>query len=350
MPGLRVITPGMRTIVVDHGFRGGRGQGVPGCGALDRRGLALLNGLLGNASGMAALEWALVPPVLRAEGGAVRVAFGNGAVGEVRGTATRPVRAWEGITLAEGEELHLSALPPVATGLVAVAGGPDVPVVLDSRSTMLPAGFGGVEGRVLREGDLLPCLPAPAAGPSVLTPPPAPGGPIRIVAGPQTDAFAPEALSRLVSEPWRVTSQADRMGLRLEGPGLPFAPGQGPDIVSDGIVPGAMQVPGNGQPILLLADAQTTGGYAKIACVIRADLWRLAHVLPGADLRFDLVSVAEAEAAARHEAEVIAAALATLRPAGGGVDLAAANLAGEAVDAARPDHFPGQIEGDNTCA
>lgn len=350
MPGLRVITPGMRTIVVDHGFRGARGQGVPGCGALDRRGLALLNGLLGNVPGVAALEWALVPPVLRAEGGAVRVAFGDGAAGELRGAVSRPALPWQGITLVEGEELHLTALPPVATGLVAIAGGPDLPTVLDSRSTMLPAGFGGHEGRALLEDDLLPCRPAPATGLLALTAPPAPQGPIRIVAGPQADAFTTDALSRLVSEPWRITPQADRMGLRLEGPGLPFAPGRGPDIVSDGIVPGVMQVPGNGQPILLLADAQTTGGYTKIACVIRADLWRLAHVLPGDELRFDLVSVAEAEAAARQEAELIAAALATLRPAGGGVDLAAANLAGEAVDAVRPDHFPGQIEGDDTCA
>jgi len=344
MARLAVIAPGPRSIVVDRGFRGGRGQGVPGCGALDLRALALLNGLLGNASGAAAVEWALVPPRLRAEGGELCLAFSDRVAGAVEGRGR--VAPWQAVTLAEGEELVLVPQPGAATGLIAVAGGVAVPEVLGSRSTMLAAGFGGFHGRALRAGDRLPCAPAPDTPGRALTPPPAPPGPIRITPGPETDAFAPEALERLTSAPWRVTPQADRMGLRLEGPVLDFAPGRGPDILSDGIVPGVLQVPGGGQPILLLADAQTTGGYARIGCVIGADLWRLAHVLPGDELRFAAVSTAEAESAARAGAEAIAGALASARIPAGPAALAEANLAGAAVDAARPDHFPGQIEGD----
>lgn len=347
MAHLVVTQPGVRVIVVDHGFRGGRGQGVPKGGALDPRALDLLNGLLGNAPGAAALEWALIPPCLRAEGGALQLALSGNVTGTIEGRILRP---WQSFTLAEGQELTLTSVPPAATGLIAIAGGVTVPEILGSRSTSLAAGFGGLNGRALQEGDRIPCTAAPSASERLLTPPPTPDDPIRLVAGPQSDAFTPEALAILTGAPWRVTPQADRMGLRLEGPDLSFAPDRGPDIISDGIVPGAIQVPGGGQPIVLLADAQTTGGYTKIGCVIRADLWRLAHALPGDELRFVWVTTAEAEAAARAQAEAITHAITTAQTLHGPESLASANLAGAAVDAARPDHFPGQIEGESPCA
>ncbi|MCC7320167.1 MAG: biotin-dependent carboxyltransferase family protein [Rubellimicrobium sp.] len=350
---LVVLNAGPRLIVVDRGFRGARGQGVPPCGALDLRALALVNGILGNEAGTAALEWGLVPPRLRAQGGAVRLALGGGDGGQVTGTAgdARRIAPWQAFTLHEGETLVAEG----AGGLIGIGGGPDLAPVLHSRTTMLRAGFGGFHGRALTGGDRIACaglpLPVPGQPDLILTPPPVPVGPIRLVAGPQDDAFAPEAFDLLTSALWVVSPRADRMGLRLEGPGLPFAEGRGPDIVSDGIVPGAVQVPGTGRPIVLLADAQTTGGYAKIACVIRADLWRLAALRPGDRLRFELVTVRAAESAARAEAAAVARAIAGARPVGGvsATALQAGNLAGAAVDAARPDHFPGHVEGGSPC-
>jgi len=177
-------------------------------------------------------------------------------------------------------------------------GGIDVHPVLGSRSTYLPGGFGGYCGRALRAGDKVPAwggLPAgwsPQCAPPPLLPPEGPAGeptPLRVVLGPQDDAFTPDGLSVFLGTPYTVSSQADRMGCRLEGP--PVAHRAGADIVSDGVAWGAVQVPGDGRPIVLLADRQTTGGYAKIATVIGVDLGLLAQAAPGDAVRFQEVDL-----------------------------------------------------------
>lgn len=350
MAVVEVVSPGARTLVQDMGFRRGRGAGVPACGVMDRRALRLVNGLLGNPPETEALEVALLSPVLRAVGAPVRLALGGTLRGEVRSgeREARPTGPWTATTLRPGEELHLAPPQRGGLGLIGIFGGIDLPRVMGSRSTCLKAGFGGVAGRALRAGDRLTCPDAPAGLPDMgLTPPPEAEGPIRVVLGPQAERFTEGDLALLFGSPYRVTPRTDRMGMRLDGPPLGFVPGMGADIVSDGIAPGAIQVPGNGLPIILMADAQTTGGYAKVATVTRADLPRLAALVPGDSIRFAPVTVEEAEAAARAEAEAIGRSIAAVAPlvrrSLGSAELRGANLIGGAVDAMRPDHFPGHL-------
>lgn len=352
MPGLRVLRPGARSLVQDMGFVAGRGLGVPPCGVLDPETLWLLNALLGNPAGAAGLEVAMTAPRLQAEGAAIRIALGPGLAARIRDTTgeLRSVAPWQAVTLAPEAVLELDPPERGAPALIGIGGEIDLPWILGSRSTCLAAGFGGLDGRALQAGDLLPVregLPA-EADEYTLTPPPPLQGPIRVVPGPQDDSFGAEGLARFVAAEWRLTPAIDRMGARLSGPKLEFATGKGADILSDGITPGTIQVPGNGQPIVLLADAQTTGGYAKIATVIRADLPRLARMMPGDSLRLAVVTVSEAEAAARDRAADLGRAAASRRPlAAGGVDMDAlwhGGLEGGMVDMTRPDHFPGALD------
>jgi biotin-dependent carboxylase-like uncharacterized protein len=196
--------------------------------------------------------------------------------------------------------VRVGAIEASATAYLAIAGGFALTPFMGSLSTYVRGGFGGLDGRALRKDDRLPlALPSAPAGADQrgsgldLAPP----DEVRVVLGPQDDYFGAEALAAFLSTEWRVSREADRMGLRLEGPKLAHA--KGANIVSDGIAPGSIQVPGNGLPIVLLADRQTTGGYPKIATVVSADLPSLGRVSPGAPLRFRAISVAEAEAARR---------------------------------------------------
>lgn len=352
MAGVRVIDAGTRTTVQDGGFPAARGQGVPFCGALDLDGLRLVNALLGNPALNEAIETVLVPPRLCAEGIRLRIALGPGLSGTAR-TADgreRSLRPLTATTLAPGEELRLAMPERGLPALLGIGGGLDLPLVLGSRSTCLQAGFGGVEGRALRAGDLLvPRGPEPPAGLPDLAlrrPPPRETGPVRVVFGPQPEWFTAEGRARFLDTVWTLSPRCDRMGLRLDGEPLDFAPGRGGDIISDGIAPGAIQVPGNGRPILLLADAQTTGGYPKVATVIRADLSRLATFAPGDGIRFQAVTVAEAERLAQARARALDAAIASIGPAlvaPGDLDLGGATLIDGVVDMDRPDHFPGHL-------
>ncbi|MDP9096659.1 MAG: allophanate hydrolase subunit 2 family protein, partial [Pseudomonadota bacterium] len=165
-----------------------------------------------------------------------------------------------------------------------------------SRATYVRAGMGGLEGRKLAAGDALPLLPPPLSGPErridrVVTDDPAAA--IRVVLGPQDDYFTTESIAVFLSSHYEVTWQADRMGYRLEGP--PLEHSRGFNIVSDAILPGSIQVPGNGRPIVLLRDAQTTGGYPKVATIISADLGRFAQLRPLSRMRFAAVTPAAAQ-------------------------------------------------------
>lgn len=346
MAWLRIISPGARTLLQDRGFQGGRAMGIPPGGVMDRTALILLNAILGNPPGTEALEVTLTAPTLLAEGGPVRLALSGTLSGRVHAPdgTTRPLPPWTATTLSEGHRAEIAAPAPGPYGLIGISGGIEVPRLLDSRSTCLRAGFGGFHGRALIAGDRLAVSAVRESQPDRrITPPADPDGPIRIVPGPQTEWFGDAGLHALCAAPWRVTADCDRMGMRLDGPALPFAPGYKTDILSDGIVPGAIQVPGNGQPIILLADAQTTGGYAKIATVIGTDLPRLSRVSPGDPIRFAIVAVAEAEAIARAAQLALDAAIAQIAEAGGLHNLAAANLIGGVVDMHRPDHFDGHL-------
>ncbi len=347
---LVVTAPGARSLLQDTGFLGGRGVGIPAAGALDRDTLYLLNTLLGNDPGAAAIEIALTPPKLRAEGGAVRLALGPGLTGSVirPDGETRPVGPWTATTLQDGDELQLSTTGPCPAALIGISGELALPHFLGSHSTLPRAGLGGLEGRALKQGDRIP-LEGAAKDPGDLTfaaPPKAATDPIRVVPGPQTEWFTDAAQAALTEADFTVTAESDRMGMRLEGPTLEHSE-RGADIISDGIAPGAIQVPGSGKPIVLLADAQTTGGYPKIATVIGADISRFARLAPGDTLRFASVTIAEAEDAARARRAELDKIAGNIVPARAGeVDLRVlyrANLVSGAVDVTRPDHFPDHL-------
>lgn len=305
---LEVVAPGLLTSIQDLGRQGLRRLGVPRSGALDPVALRLANALAGNAGEEAALEFLLLGPTLRAVNGPVRL----GLAGEVEavveaGAGARRVGSWRSVTLRPGESLRVGPVTGGRVGYLAVAGGLGADLVLGSASTYLRGGFGGAGGSALRKGQTLaPRSGSPPQGPELILPrPPPAGGPIRAVPGPQDDHFTEEALAAFFGGEYVVRHESDRMGMRLEGPRLAHRPEHGAEIVSDATVPGSVQVPGSGQPIVLLADCQTSGGYPKIATVATADLPRIGRLAPGARLCFERVGVAEAEDLARAaEAEV----------------------------------------------
>ncbi|MDM7463363.1 MAG: biotin-dependent carboxyltransferase family protein [Tepidimonas taiwanensis] len=318
---LEVLDGGDGTTVQDLGRRGRRHWGVALSGALDPWWARAAHALLDNPPEAALLELRLLGPRLRLERTAVRVAV----VGDVAATVERaagvvqPLPGWCSVTLQPGDTLRLGAVRGLA--YVAVAGGIDVPPVLGSRATHERTTMGGLQGRMLRTGDRLPCVAAHAE-PGVerrADPLPDDDGPIRVLWGPQDDHFTQAARALLLQADWRLTSERDRMGMRLAGPPLEhLSPGHA-DIVSDGVAPGAIQVPASGQPIVLLADAQTVGGYPKLATVIQADLGRLARWPSDRSLHFAAVTLEQARAAlhARRAAWVAwAARRQTWRPPG----------------------------------
>lgn len=338
---IEIVQPGIANTVQDGGRRGFRQFGVPLAGAADAVLLASANGLLGNAPDTAALEMPLAGPSLRATDGPVRLALaGKVTATLLRGDGTRfDIGSAQTLTLRRGDALNIGAVR-AGVAYLALAGGWRVPLQLGSRSTYARARMGGVAGRALAAGDRIDCG-APAGDLGVEWRAAAAfvhdDGPIRVLLGPQDDAFEAEALATLLREPYRVGRDSDRMGLRLEGPALQHR--SSADIVSDGIAPGAIQVPGNGLPIVLLADAQTVGGYTKIATVIRADLPRLAHARPGTELRFAAVTRAVAFAALHQQARSLERWLRSIAPyrLPGSIDLEALrdhNLVSGVVDAA----------------
>lgn len=330
---LEVLSCPAPASIQDLGRPGYRHFGVPLSGALDTVSLRLANALVRNPPEAAALEMRLTGPRLQAHA-PVRVALAHADATIERVDGTRePLPAWRSATLMPGDILKIGAVSG-GTGYLAVAGGFAVPLVLGSRSTYARAGF----GHLLHDGMALPIGDADLSGPELaVLPAPtfASDAPIRVIPGPQREMFTDAAFATFISSEYAVTQAADRMGLRLAGPVLAHVAGA--DIVSDAVTPGAIQVPGDGRPIVLLADCQSVGGYAKIATVIAADLPRLGRMLPGDTLRFAAVSVDAALAALRTSEAWLAQAIASLRPPdSGGIDLDAlyqSNLVDGVIDA-----------------
>jgi allophanate hydrolase len=324
--GLKVLNPGLHTTVQDLGRVGYQALGVPVSGALDAVALRLGNALVGNRPGAAALEILLSGPTLEVMAETARVAVAGPGASLSIGDGVRVVPAWQSVVLARGDVFRINLGRESVCAYLAVEGAIALPRVLGSASTYVRAALGGFEGRALRRGDVVPLaidrapdrveqrLPSP--------PPAASEQPIRVVLGPQQGCFTGEALAALLDAEFHVSKSADRMGMRLDGPVLRHR--RGWDIVSDAIATGAVQVPGSGQPILLLADHQTTGGYPKIATVVSADLAVVGRRRPSDAIRFAAVTVEEAEQLARYDERRIATLIASLEPVpdGGRIDLA----------------------------
>jgi biotin-dependent carboxylase-like uncharacterized protein len=318
---LRVVAPGLMTTVQDLGRRGYQHLGVPVSGALDHVSLRAANLLVGNPAGTAALEIFYQGPTLAVEADSVRIALAGGAapidILAPDGSASRRLAAFQSARLERGEQLRIGALSGSACACLAVEGGFAIAPVLGSLSTLTRGGIGGYQGRPLRSGDLLPLHQGAAPErEEIMLPPPDLAAPkrIRVVLGPQQDYFTPAALAALLGAAYTVSQASDRMGMRLDGPRLEHSQ-KGYNIVSDGTAPGSIQVPGNGLPIILLADRQTTGGYPKIATVVSADLPALGRMMPGSRIAFEAVGIEDAEAAARALAAEIAALPSLLAPA-----------------------------------
>lgn len=319
---ITILKPGLLASVQDLGRHGHRQLGVCPGGALDTLGLTLANRLVGNAAGAAGVELTLGNCALRFEQD-TRIALAGDDFGARLDGA--PLRTLWGVPVRAGQVLQLAGAnrdqrPPGLRSWLAVAGGIDVPPLLGSRSTDLKAGFGGFEGRALKKGDQLPLgvsrldaaqrarRPFGVRGPDEWVPavPPAPDAPItlRVLPGPEAAQFSDAVRAQFHATPWRITPQSNRMGSRLDGPALQRAV-EG-DMLSSAVVPGTVQVPPAGQPIILMGDAQTTGGYPRIAVVIRADLWRLARAPLGGRLRLATVNADEALAAWRAQQRELA--------------------------------------------
>lgn len=337
---IEILAPGAYASLQDGGRRGYRRIGVPWAGALDPRLMRIANALVGNTDSDPVIECFDGGLQVAARGAPLRVAVAGDAVIELeREGDRRALAAWRSVTLADGEILRIRRISGGRIAMLAVAGLA-VPAVMGSASTYARAALGGLDGCALTKGARL-ALKVASDGPERVLPHPplADGGPIRVVPGPQADHFSAATMEAFLTGEYRVTTEADRMGVRLEGPVLDHLGAR--EIVSDATVPGSIQVPGKGQPIVLLADAQTAGGYPKIATVISADIPRLAACRPGQEVRFAAVSGTDGERLARMAETATRDLLASIRPlVADGVDVAAlysANLVSGVVHALTSD-------------
>ena len=290
---IEVIEPGAQTTVQDLGRRGQLRYGIPPSGALDVGAFIIANRLVGNADDAGALECTLTGPRFRVDARCAIAVTGADVPVSVNGQG---VETWRTLLLEAGDTVRIGAARSGLRSYVAFSGGLDVPLRLGSRATYLRGKLGGLEGRALRKGDRLALLAAtlppvhhlandavPVYGTEAVA---------RIVLGPQGDRFTRAGIETFLSSPYPLLPQSDRMGARFAGARIEHV--RGHDIVSDGIAAGSVQVPGDGQPIVLLADRQSTGGYTKIATVCSFDLGRIAQLRPGQVLRFTAVSLEEA--------------------------------------------------------
>ena len=307
---IRVIVPGPQSLIQDGGRTGFQKLGVSVSGAVDIDALNTGNRLVGNNPDAAAIEILL---------GGAEFVFDQTAIFALTGAETGATL--DGVPLARNVSYSAHAAARLALGTtgpgqglrayLAVAGGINTPQVLGSRSTHVASEIGGVNGRALAAGDSLEIgeppddatsgnvfpgigagVPGSASTSQVFSETPAVN--VRVVLGPQDDAFSDEGIRTFLSSKYVVTDQSNRQGLRLDGPEIASRTGRY-DIVSDAVVNGSVQVPGDGRPIILLADRQTTGGYAKIATVASVDLPMLGQAPPGTSIAFAAISVEEAQ-------------------------------------------------------
>jgi biotin-dependent carboxylase-like uncharacterized protein len=307
--GLRVLSSGLLTTIQDFGRVGYQRLGIPVGGALDALSLRAANLLVGNAPDAGGLEIIAKGPALGVEADSVRVAFAGAGVDIVVTGERRPtpfaMRSRQSFLLRRGDALRVGALRGSATLYMAVEGGFDIAPVMGSLSTYLRGGFGGQGGRPLQKGDLLPLNQVRASERDEFSIDVAIGSPhrLRVVDGPQTDHFDKEERTAFFRRDYVVGPDWNRMGMRLVGE--PIKHHRGHDVTSDGVVRGSIQVPGDGLPIVLLAEHQTTGGYPKIGAVISADLPALGRLGAGSRIAFEPVSLEEADTARRAHAAFI---------------------------------------------
>jgi 5-oxoprolinase (ATP-hydrolysing) subunit C len=301
MSKLVISAIGPASSVQDGGRFGAQRYGLTPSGAMDRLGLGAANCLVGNTLLAPAVEIGPFPASFTAREGAVRVSL-SGAPRSAE-IAKRTV-AWNtSLTIADGETVTLGMARGGSFSYLAIEGAIAGEPMFGSLAVNARAGLGSPYPRPLQAGDELPVAAASGVAECRIDLPPAVAGPIRVVLGPQNDEFGEDAIRQFLGSQWKISASSDRMGYRLEGPAIKHMYGH--NIVSDGTVNGSIQVPGNGQPIVLMPDRGTSGGYPKIATVISADFGRFAQIQAGTPFQFKAVSVTEAQAAARRFAELL---------------------------------------------
>ncbi len=305
---LIIQSPGSLTTVQDLGRWGYQAIGMPVSGAMDAPALIRGNILLGNPDNSAALEMTMM-------GASVLFKDGGGAIAVTGGNLqprlnNKPVQNWQVIPVKDGDILTFGGICGQGfRAYLCVSGGIDVPLVMGSRSTYMKAKIGGLDGRKLVKGDeLLTGSPgkykAGVSCPENLRPDYSINKPLRTVLGPQDDYIKPEGIKTFLSAEYKISSSSDRMGSRMEG-GAIIEHVKGPDIVSDAIPMGAVQIPGQGLPIVMMADRQTTGGYVKIGVVHALDVARLSQFLPGSPVKFSQITQKEGIEISKSEANLL---------------------------------------------
>ena len=292
---IRIENAGLLTTVQDLGRFGFQKYGVSVSGAMDSYSMQLANMLVGNSPGEAVLECTLAGPAIE---------FLDECVFSVAGADMRPLLGGKRLPnhgsfkAAKGDVLKLQTAESGMRAYVSFAGGIAVKPVMGSKSTYLKAGFGGFEGRKLKKGDCLEIGDSDFEFESCYVPEAdacfcGAKEKIRVVLGPEREMFSDEGIRTFLESGFELSNQCDRMGYRLDGPAVMHS--DGADILSGGITLGAVQVPGHGHPIIMMADRQTTGGYSKIANVITVDIDRLAQMRPGEKIRFEEVDPVAAQ-------------------------------------------------------
>jgi antagonist of KipI len=289
MSVIHVQSPGLLTTVQDLGREGFGPMGVSPSGAADPISLRLGNRLVGNAEGAAALEMTLLGGTFLFPDGAIFALTGSDFAATLHGA---PLDLWTSAEAKPGQTLRVGSTRSGARCYLCVRGGIVVKPFLGSASTHLLSGLGGHQGRALRKGDLLHLGPATASFQTKRVAARAlehlsPRNVLRVTPGPQSDWFPPASQEKFYQSAYRVAEESNRMGLRLEGP--PVAQGSGGEMITEGVSIGAVQITAAGLPIILFVEQQTTGGYAKIANVISADLHSLGQLRPRDEVRFERV-------------------------------------------------------------
>ncbi len=301
---IRILRPGFLSSIQDLGRTGFRCYGMPVGGAMDPIALRWANRLVGNPDSAAAMEITVRGPELLFERPAIIAVTGGDFRAELAGY---PLPGWMAVEVGAGATLTIGDRRSGGRGYLAVAGGIDVPIMLGSRSTDLRSRTGGLDGRALAKGDQMTGgVPGPNSSrhlgyavPLAARPAYSAHPTLRLVLEPHTQAFVPIALETLLSAQYTLSSQSDRMGYRLQG--YPLCHAGSAEIISEAMPLGALQIPGNQQPILLMADGQTTGGYPVIAVVASVDIPLAAQLLPGDGMRFTAVSLIEAQRLVREQ-------------------------------------------------
>ena len=305
--GIRVLKPGMLTTVQDLGRTGYQSQGFSVAGVMDVRSFKIANLLLDNPENEAVLEFTLIGPTLEFTSATIIAITGGDFQPMING---EPAPMYTAIYMNKGDILKFGSARTGSRGYIAFSSYLDIPVVMGSRCTNMKSSIGGFKGRKLQADDYIRFRIKRRYLPFFLSRK-LPGDhfeedstTLRVVMGPQDDLFSKQGIETFLNEEYTVTNDFDRMGCRLEGPFI--APKEASDIISDGIAFGSIQVPAHGKPIILLADRQTTGGYAKIATVASVDIPKLVQRKTDHKIRFEAISVEEAQRLYRKQSKEFA--------------------------------------------